>query len=75
MELKRILGNTFFIVLGFFSGCGFDNEPVNQPAPKIEIVQVETFKPVLPEVKASKVENFEGLDDFKSLGIPEGWGE
>lgn len=74
MELKRILGNAFFIVLGFLSGCGFDEEPVNQPAPKIEVVQVETFKPVLPIEKA-KEENFEGLDDFRSLGIPEGWGE
>lgn len=73
MELKRILGNTFFIVIGFLSGCGFDSAQV-EPAPKIEVVRVETFKPALPAVKASKEENFEGLDDFASLGIPEGWG-
>lgn len=72
--IMRIFANAFFIVLGFLSGCGFDEEPVDQPAPKIEIVQVETFKPALPAAKASKEENFEGLDDFASLGIPEGWG-
>lgn len=74
MELRRIIGNTFFIVLGFLSGCGFDDAPGDQPAPKIEIVQVETFKPVLPAAKVTNDVDFNGLDDFKSLGIPEGWG-
>lgn len=75
MELKRILGNTFFIVIGFLSGCGFDDAPV-EPAPKIEVVRVETFKPEVPVVKAEEEDaSFEGLDDFASLGIPEGWGE
>lgn len=72
--MKTVITNTFFIVLGFLSGCGFDDAPEDHPAPKIEVVQAETFKPVLPIEKAEE-EGFEGLDDFRSLGIPEGWGE
>lgn len=75
MEFRRIIGNTFFIVLGFLSGCGFDSAQV-EPAPKIEIVRVETSKPEVPVVKAEEEDvNFDGLDDFASLGIPEDWGE
>ena len=75
MEFRRIIGNTFFIVLGFLSGCGFDDEPAELPDPKIEIVRVETSKPEVPVVKAEEETSFEGLDDFASLGIPEDWGE
>lgn len=69
----RIFANAIFLVVGFLIGCG--EQPVPEAPHKIKVVKVETFKPVLPAEKASKEENFEGLDDFASLGIPEGWGE
>lgn len=68
----RIFANAIFLVVGFLIGCG--EQPVPEAPHKIKVVKVETF-PALPEAKVANDVNFTGLDDFESLGIPEGWGE
>ena len=73
--IMRIFANAIFLVVGFLIGCG--EYPVPEAPHKIKVVKVvkvETF-PALPEAKVANDVDFKGLDDFKSLGIPEGWGE
>lgn len=69
----RIFANAIFLVVGFLIGCG--EQPVPEVPHKVKVVRVETFRPALPVAKVANDVDFEGLDDFKSLGIPEGWGE
>lgn len=68
MELRRIIGNTFFIVLGFLSGCGFDT-PQPEPARPVEVIETREW-----DAEDIDLHVFDGgkLDDFESIGIPKG---